>query len=85
MSDIEEDDDDYYCFGNLQIFEAKEMLARLEVKNVRFQIEADTESLGVSPPLSTHRRLGVSHVITLYIHREDEAAFREVYGEFFKV
>ena len=85
MPDSEEDDS-YYCFGDLQLFDARKILLRLEEKKIRFQVETDSSGLGRSAPaVAEYGSWGTSSVIRLFIHREDESKFRKISGEFTKL
>lgn len=81
-----QEDDPYYCFGDLQLFDARKILALLEEKNIRFQVEADSSGLaGIAPADAQYGNWGTSSVIKLFIHRDDESEFRKISGEFLKL
>jgi hypothetical protein len=85
MPDSEEDDS-YYCFGDLQLFDARKILPRLEEKKIRFQIETDSSGLGRIPPaVAEYGNWGTSSIIKLFIHRDDESKFRKIFGRFLKL
>lgn len=85
MSSIHQDDA-FYCFGDLEHFEAQKILPRLEEENIRFEIELDSNSVAkVSPADVPYGLGGASLKVRLFIHREDESKFRKVSSEFFKI
>ena len=85
MPDAEEDDA-YYCFGDLQLFDARKILPRLKERKIRFQVETDSSGLGrIAPAVAEYGNWGSSSVIRLFIHRDDESKFRKISSEFMKI
>ena len=81
-----DDEDQFYCVGALQVFEAKRILPRLEEAEVRFEIETDTSDIAHLPAaVAEYGTSGAGAKIRLYIHRDDEKKFRKISGEFFKL
>lgn len=55
-------DDSFYCFGDLEHFEAQRILPRLEEEKIRFEIELDASSVARVSPVDADIRVTMPKV-----------------------
>ena len=89
--DVESDDDLYLLVGCFAPSEARRLLPQLEKREVRFRIDVTDNSTQQMPYINVNATLPFGkpnkreHGIVVFVHRDDQALFAELFNAIVRV